>query len=270
MNITETQVSKNILDVIEKELNLFQEKVSITDCNEIPNNSKIPIKQPNNLWLRIKDVTCVYVDMIGSTKLSASSRKETMAKIYRLFTETIIRIFNEFDAPYIDVKGDGVFALFNHNQVYRALASAVTIKTFVEEEFIPKIETITDENEKFIGAHIGIDRDTLLVRKFGLRKTEDRDDRQNEVWAGKTVNMAAKLSSRSNSGELLVSDRFYNQINHKLVRKCCRCTKESDLWKEEKISDSKFDFSTIYKLESKWCAIHGAEYCKKILELDGK
>ena len=267
MNISESQISKNIRDIIEKELEQFQKEVSITDRNTIPDTTQIPIQKPNE-WFRIKDVTCVFIDMIGSTKLSATKRQKTMAKVYRLFTETIIRIFHEFEAPYIDVKGDGVFALFNYNQVYRALTAAVTIKTFVEEEFIPKIETITTEDETNIGAHIGIDRNTLLVRRFGLKMTENRTDRQNEVWAGKTVNMAAKLAALSNSGELLVSDRYYNQITHKLVRKCCECSCESDLWEKRIINDSKFDFTTIYELDSKWCPIHGEKYCKEILKLD--
>ena len=202
MNITEKQISKNILDIIKREADLFQKDVSITERNTIPNTSDIPITNPT-AWFKIKDVTCVYVDMIGSTKLSATKRQKTMARIYRIFTETIIRIFHDFEAPYIDVKGDGVFSLFNYNQIYRALAAAVTIKTFVEEEFIPRVENIGQEDEKNIGAHIGIDRNTLLVRKFGLKKNDDRDDRQNEVWAGKTVNMAAKLASLSKSGELL-------------------------------------------------------------------
>ncbi len=266
MNISESQISKNIRDIIEKELQQFQEGVSISERNLIPDSTQIPIQKPNE-WFRIKDVTCVFVDMIGSTKVSATKRQNTMAKIYRLFTETIIRIFNEFEAPYIDVKGDGVFALFNYNQVYRALAAAVTIKTFVEEEFIPRVENIGQEDEKNIGAHIGIDRNTLLVRKFGLKKNDDRDDRQNEVWAGKTVNMAAKLASFSKSGELLVSDRFYSQITDKLVRKSCPCSGTSELWKKIDINDEKFDFSTIYKLESIWCQKHGAEYCEKILKI---
>ena len=118
MNMTENQVFQNILNIIKKETEQFEKGVSITERNTIPDTSQIPIENPET-WFRIKDVTCVYVDMIGSTKLSATKRKETMAKIYRLFTETIIRIFHEFNAPYIDIKGDGVFALFNYNQVYR-------------------------------------------------------------------------------------------------------------------------------------------------------
>ena len=79
-----------------------------------------------------------------------------------------------------------------------------------------------------------------------------------------------KLSSLSKSGELLVSDRFFNQIPDKFVQKCCPCSEESDLWEKLDISNDKFDFSVIYKLQSKWCPIHGAEFCRKILELDDK
>ena len=39
-------------------------------------------------------------------------------------------------------------------------------------------------------AGVGIDQGMLLVRQLGLKGTK-----RNEVWAGKPVNMAAKLSS---------------------------------------------------------------------------
>lgn len=268
MNINDTQVPKSILDIISTGVDNFEKEVSITEFNNIPDSNKIPKNPATTTWFRIKDVTCVYVDMIGSTKLSATKRAKTMAKFYRLFTETIVRIFNDFKSPYIDVKGDGVFALFNQDQVYRALAAAVTVKTFVECEFIKEVENYGSKDEKEIGAHIGIDRDTLLVRTLGLRMTEDRIDRQNEVWAGKTVNMAAKLASCSESGELYVSDRYYNCITDKLVRNSCPCSDESNLWEETSLNDSKFDFNKAYILKSIWCAEHGADYCQKILKLE--
>ncbi|MDC8449786.1 MAG: hypothetical protein LV473_15700 [Nitrospira sp.] len=76
-------------------------------------------------------------------------------------------IFDRFEASYIDVKGDGVFALFNGNQPYRALAAAVTFKTFSKEEFVPKIKAATSITA---GCHIGIDKKTVLVRKLGLKQ----------------------------------------------------------------------------------------------------
>ena len=55
-------------------------------------------------------------------------------------------------------------------------------------------------------AGIGVDIGTLLVRRLGLRNTK-----QKEVWAGKPVNMAAKLSSHTDSNQIMVSDRVFAQ-----------------------------------------------------------
>jgi class 3 adenylate cyclase len=136
--------------------------------------------------------------MMGSTKLSAEAHDNSTAGAYQLFTGTAVRLFSEFEAPYIDVRGDGVFALFNSDQPYRALAAAVTFKTFAREEFTPRIK---EKTEQAVGSHLGIDQKTVLVRKLGLKRHAERTDRQNEVWAGKPVNMAAKLASISEDND---------------------------------------------------------------------
>ena len=110
------------------------------------------------------------------------------------------------------------------------------------------------------------------MRKLGFRRFADRSDRQNEVWAGKVVNIAAKLASVSKAHQLLVSDRYFKNIKNDLVRKSCGCGSESqpvDLWEEILVSDDKFDFEKAYLLKSQWCEIHGLDFIKKILKLDG-
>lgn len=266
MEITSNQIPQNLIDIIEKEEDDFFSEISIQDVNEIQTAN--PIKDQLK-WFRVKDVICVYVDMIGSTKLSATSRQITMARIYKFFTQTVVKIFNNLEAAYIDIKGDGVFALFNKNQQYHAIVAAVHIKTFIEEEFTPnlcKLKSITND-EKSIGAHIGIDQGTLLVRRIGVRSIDG--DKDNEVWAGKTVNMAAKLASKSKAHELWVSDRFYKTITSDYVRYSCTCDEPDELWDEIDVSkEKKFDFDKAYILKSKWCAVHGTEYADILLGLD--
>lgn len=264
MSISEGQMPKSIIDIINDEKNLFNKEVSITEYNKI--QSEPPLNNPLH-WFKVKDVICVFVDMIGSTKLSATKRASTTARIYRLFTQTAVRIFDEMGAPYIDIKGDGVFALFNYDQAYRALVSAVHFKTFVETEFHNLIKNIVNEDEKDIGAHIGIDQKTIMVRRFGF-KMINRKDRQNEVWAGKTVNMSAKLAGLSKKEQLIVSDRFFKNIKSDYARYCCTCSEKSEIWKEVWINDPKFDFNKYYILETVWCTIHGEEYAKELLKLD--
>lgn len=268
MSLKETMLENGVIDIANDEISISKKAVSVTNYNKIPETAKIPIENPSS-WLKIPNVICVYVDMIGSTKLSAEEHEKTTAKSYRLFTNTLVRIFDYYESPDIDIKGDGVFALFNSNNPYKAVVAAVTAKTIVETVIDPEIKNVTGNTH---GAHIGIDQSTVLVRKLGFKRFADRTDRQNEVWAGKTVNMAVKLSSMTKAGEMLVSDRFFKNIQNDLVLKSCGCGSADDqpvnLWEKVELSDDKFDFDIAYRLKSRWCEVHGLEYIKKILKLD--
>lgn len=265
MKITRTQMPGYLLEVIKNEIAVFDKKASVTNVNTIPATPDIPIENPNH-WLKIPDVICVFVDMKGSTKLSASTHERSTASAYQLFTTTAVKMFHALDAPYIDVRGDGVFALFNADQPYRAFVAAVAFKTFAKEEFQPRIKDLTD---LVVGCHTSIDQKTLLVRKVGLKRVQDRTDRQNEVWAGKTVNMASKLASIGDDNELLVSDRFFKNLKDERVMKSCGCNVKTDLWQKQDVTEhGLFDFNTAYKLISNWCAKHGETYFNEILALD--
>jgi len=271
--IADTQMPKLLRDVIDAEIKAFGESRRITLQNTIPETSGIPSDDPLK-WLRIPDVTCVFVDMKGSTELSASTHDKSTAGAYQLFTGTAVRMLHEIEAPYIDVRGDGVFALFNRDQTYRALVAAVSFKTFAELEFLPQMtKQLGEEKGARMGTHIGIDRKTVLVRRIGLRRYKNRNDRNNDVWAGKPVNMAAKLAARSAAGTLLVSDRFYQKITNELARKSCGCPdgESVELWTPVDLSsDRKFDFDTAYCLKSRWCKHHGRQFYEDILALDSK
>lgn len=261
------QMPDRFIRIIDEQIDIYNEGRSIQVVNRIPDTTDIPIDKPKH-WLKIPDVICVFVDMKNSTKLSASTQDKNTAGAYQLFTGTAVRLFAAFESPYIDLKGDGVFALFDKNQSFRAIAAAVTFKTFAQEVFVPTIE---EKTKIEIGSHTGIDQKTVLVRKLGFKRYRGRSDRQNEVWAGKPVNMAAKLASLSENNELIVSDRFYNNIQNNLVTKSCGCPDGEKKWLWSKLDlsdDSKFDFDLAYRLESKWCEKHGNDYCEKILALD--
>jgi len=265
--IETNQIPDNLKEIIKNQTEIYREGRSITQRNNIPETNQIPITNQKH-WLKIPDVICVFADMIGSTQLSASKYDKSTAGAYQLFTNTIVRLFHNFDAPYIDLKGDGVFSLFNSDYPNVALASAVTVKTFVDEEFVPRIKSNTDLD---IGLHIGIDQKTLLVRKIGFKRYGDRTDRQNEVWAGKTVNMASKLASITKHNELLVSERYFKNLKDDLVLKSCGCPDGivKDLWEEYDLSeDDSFDFDKGYMLKSNWCKEHGKDYCTRIIKLD--
>jgi class 3 adenylate cyclase len=265
--ISDDQILPSIKSIIDDARALYEKSASITVRNSIPDTTKIPIENPQN-WLKIPDVICVFVDIRGSTQLSASNHDNGTAQVYQLFTGTAVKLFSEFESPYIDVRGDGTLALFDSNQAHRALASAVTFRTFAQEEFIPLVKNKTELD---IGCHVGIDMRTVLVRKIGFKRHQGRSDRQNEVWAGRPINMAAKLASESKDNELLASDRFFKKLNSRYALKSGGCPNNEvvDLWHERDVKeDDRFDFDTAYALASIWCKTHGREFCNKLLADD--
>lgn len=263
--INKTQLPEKQKEIIDKQIEKFKERVFTEEVDEIPNVDQIP-GEGSKKWLKIKDVICVFVDMKNSTKLSASHHAGTTARSYTLFTGTAVRLFKSFGARYIDIKGDGVFALFNATQVNSAFASAVTFKTFIKEEFTPKVNNKTEVDT---GVHIGIDQATLLVSKIGLRKSKARGDMHNEVWAGKAVNMAAKLSSLSDGDEIHVSDRYFKKLKSDKILYSCECSDPTPLWEEFDLSeDDRFSFNKAHVLQSVWCKKHGAGYIADIIEKD--
>lgn len=270
--MTQTQYIDSAKQIIDDRIAVFKKTNSITDRNKIPADGVYPLK--DNYWFKIPDVICVYVDIRNSSAMSASSHDKSTASVYELFTGTAVRLFHDFRASYIDVKGDGVFALFNRDEVFRSLAAAVTFKTFASESFVPLVKEKLGNLS--VGFHMGIDQKTVLVKQVGLKDDDDRDSRKNEVWAGKPINMAAKLASRSKDNELHISDRYFERFDGKeLVLKSCGCSnnqtsgKKADLWEKVDVSeDGHFDFKTAYLLKSLWCITHGKEWCEGILELD--
>ena len=272
---THQQLLPNIQAIVDSQLAMFGIPRTVTVRNTIPDTSEIPGSNNPEHWLRIPDIVCVFVDMKGSTQLSATMHDKGTAGAYQLFTDTAVRILHEFEAAYIDVRGDGVFALFNADQVYRSFAAALTFKTFAHRDFTPAMKGKTGIE---IGAHIGIDQKTVLVHKLGLKPYKGRTDRQNEVWVGKPVNMASKLAAIGDTNQLIVSDRYFKNISDDLVTWSCGCEigdfgvkpgTTRYLWSHlDLLHDPKFDFDVAQVLEADWCPIHGQEYCEAILALD--
>jgi class 3 adenylate cyclase len=267
MKIEQNQIPLSIRDIIQEEIKIYNLGRAIIESDTIPDTKQIPLNNPSE-WLKIPDIICVFVDMVGSTKLSANKYDKSTAGAYQLFTNTAVKIFHALDAPYIDVRGDGVFAMFNSNQAYRALVGALIFKTFVDLEFVPRIDPKIET-----GCHIGIDQKTVLVRKIGLKRINGRSDRQNEVWAGKPVNMAAKLASLSKHNEIMVSKRFYSNLRDEKATHTCDCFtniwgNKRKLWIEKDVSHiNYFDFDTAYCMERNWCKEHGDEYIAYLLSL---
>lgn len=250
--------------------------VQITRQNDVPDTG------PTNkgLWIRVDDVTAVFVDMKRSTSLSIQAQERSAARVYTYFIKSMAQIADKFGARYVDVQGDALFALFSGPQApFHGLACAVTMRTLNAKLVAVELKREKELGTWSLACGVGIDRKALLVRRLGLRGAKE-----NEVWAGKPVSMSAHLSSLANDDEVLVSDRFYAELGKgSAVRRraalwSCGCAGTSvgpgfeanegetpALWNAENApAGESFDFATMYRLTAPWCDRHGSEFCEAI------
>lgn len=250
--------------------------VNITAVNDVPETG------PANrgLWFQIPNVTAVFADLNRSTALSAADNPKDAAYAYTYFVRAMAVSLERFSAKYVDIHGDGVFGLFSgQGSMFAAAACAITMRTFVENEVSQKFRGDASSNRS-LTAGIGIDRGTLLVRRLGLRGTKE-----NEVWAGKPLNMAAKLSSLSSGNQVIVSDRMFaryenfSELRRRALLYSCGCDGNvlggglgtaigttRCLWDRERVPQNLgFDFANLHRLKTKWCNRHGAEFCEALV-----
>lgn len=178
----------------------------------------------NPTWLGgDEEFVCLFIDLDNSSALSFEHRSTTMAKLYDYFTQNVVDFMSAdpHRADYIDIKGDGAFGIYEGEQAaFKALAAALSFKTFFEKHVRSKFAPYTD----VLNCKLAIEKDKVLVRKIGKRG----DKNNNEVWAGRVVNNAAKLSSLTKqiyqqsadyrpSGQslLVISDKVFNELGKK-------------------------------------------------------
>jgi hypothetical protein len=210
-------------------------------------------------------------DLKNSTHLGTGKHAASTASIYQAATGGTVGIFNRFGADFIAIQGDGAFALFWGDQRYeRALCAGVTVKTFSERHFVPRLEAKweTHAEEHPTGFKVGIASGRVLVKRVGTPRNLSE---QEPVWAGTPVNFATKAAQQADRHELIISGSVWDHIekNDFLTITCpCSDGPSASLWDDitiDKVPDANAERQGRV-LTSMWCSIHGEEYVAAILD----
>lgn len=256
-------------------------KVTITDIDHIPAVSELAVDERE--WLRIEDVFVVVADLKGSTKLNFKKHAETGARIFEASTGNAVSIAEQFGPGFIDVQGDGFFALYHGTRAaQRALATAITVKTFGE---LGLLEALADHVDAATITRTAVERKSASGEvelldlpdtgyKVGmasgrlLSKHVGTPEWHEPVWAGKPVSWAAKCAQKADAHELIVMERVFKKFeNNDYITHSCDCNlPPKNLWEDievegfEEQPDEKFKV-----LRSKWCEVCGDRFCAALL-----
>jgi hypothetical protein len=231
----------------------------------------------NSIWLGgDEQFVCLAIDLDNSSVLSARKHFETMAKLYEYFTKNAVDMLNidYIKADYIDIKGDGVFAIYQGvDAIDRAFVASVTFRKFFEICIKQKFKEAFNIS---LNCKTAICKDKILVKRIGTRKYS------NEVWAGRLVNNTYKLMKLSDRikesvpvahGICVVSDVVYQYLesNHYYYAiMSCGC-KNADgvakkIWREiSTTEDEDIVGNKAYFMSHIWCDNCGDNYLLEIL-----
>ena len=239
--------------------------VEIIDSNTFPDLDDLLLEKRR--WLRISNVVAVAVDLKNSTRLDFKHQARTSTRLYEAIIGNCVTIMKNFQADFVDIQGDGLFALYHGDRAQeRAMAAGITLKTFSQRSIVPRIGGDMDERFPKTGLKTGISAGILVVKKVGKRNNNE------PVWAGKPVNWATKCAQKAHANELIVTESVYaNFENNDYVRYSCgyangQYVKQfSDLWKQVIVDTLPDSTVRCMSLTSGWCETHGDEFCQALL-----
>jgi len=117
------EVSKILKETGERAASELGTSVKIEEVDEFPEPDDLHLER--RIWKKIDEVVVVSADLKGSTKLNFKKYAQTSAQLYEAVTGNMVRIVDEFDPGFIDIQGDGLFALYHGERRYeRAFCAA--------------------------------------------------------------------------------------------------------------------------------------------------
>ncbi len=246
--------------------------VEVSAVTKVPEIGKLPLGKNDEgkfAWRKIEDASVVSTDLKSSTAVSYSKQDRVGARLYEASTGGAVDVLNQFNPDFVDIQGDGVFAVFSGElHAERAMCAAVTLNGFGRRLAMMLAETFGEDvpEMKESGLKIGVDRGTLLVKRIGVR-----GDHNEPVWAGKPVVYATKCAQEADAGKAIVTSRFFRDFkDNEFVRFSCGCQDGqpgkavAPLWRKVEVEALGQD-SDARELLSTWCERCGTRFCRAIL-----
>jgi len=194
-------------------------------------DTREPLKEFLNIN-RGKDIQIVilYVDMEGSTRISAQVDPDTNSKIIKIFLMQMSNIIDNYRGYVLKFIGDCAIGIFPADINFtsmcdNAVKSAILMKTVIEDVINPMFNK---KGLPQIGCHIGLDIGTVRIERFGAIDIAALDD-----LIGYPMNLTAKIQSKAGHNEILLGKYLYELIHCDLQKYC----KKKNLGEEWKMQD---------------------------------
>ena len=159
-----------------------------------------PIRQspPPSIQAERRQLTVMFVDLVGSTALAHRLDPEEMGKVLRAYQEAVERVVTRFEGHVAKFMGDGVLAYFgwpkaHEDEAERAVRAGLAIAMAVAELASPAGAALV--------ARVGIATGLVVVGDL-----VGKGAAQEESVVGDTPNLAARLQQVAKPGSVVISE----------------------------------------------------------------
>ena len=144
-----------------------------------------------------RQLTVMFVDLVGSTALSGQLDPEDLSVLIRHYQNTVSGEINRLEGFVAKFMGDGVLAYFgwpmaHEDEAERAVRAALAI--------VDEVGKLTTPDNQSLAARIGIATGQVVVGDI-----IGEGSAQEETVVGETPNIAARLEALSEPGIVLIS-----------------------------------------------------------------
>lgn len=195
------------IQILENIKNQLGKYVPVSVKNYIENNPDNPDLKKENI-----DVTVLFIDIAGYSKMSEKMNQAEVNYIIQTYFSSFLDVISKNEGDINETAGDGCMVIFQnpeHNRhAINAVRSAITIQEQTDKlnlEHFGRFEPIR--------VNIGINSGSCSVgstKYKGITST-----RYTFTASGSVTNLAARILSKANNGEILVGSTTYERVNDK-------------------------------------------------------
>ena len=158
-----------------------------------------------------REVTIVFVDLRGFTAFSETAAPEDVLGVLRQYHAEVGRLVGKYDGTIEHFAGDGVMLIFNDpaplpDPAFAAVSMAVELR-----DAVARLAQGWQKMGYKLGCGQGIAQGFATIGTIGF------PGRQDYGVVGAVNNLAARLCSQAEAGQVLVSQRIHGRLEGRIV-----------------------------------------------------
>lgn len=167
----------------------------------------------------------LFVDLEGSTNLSANFDPHIYLKINKIFIEQMAQVLDNYGAFILKYVGDAVIGVFPSDENYlgmcdNAIRAAMAMIGIIEEVINP---ILIEKGFPKIACHIGIDMSgPIVIDNIGVKNIANLPD-----LIGYSMNLTAKIQSKAGHNEILIGEHLFQNLHYSFQKFAERIDLES-------------------------------------------